>query len=226
MFLFKFLESQYLDSFFKTGSLRVGTIYNFHDTVTHTAARADTEEGKQKIIRHVLSPLKITQDSEEPIVSDFFRVRGDGTLTIDGISFIMPRTSDDAFIFCTSRVYSHSIFMKWHADSIKNNACYAIINPRNFFLEITKVIANSASEIINKNIVYTTDPILYDSEDASLHPSITKEKEKYSWQHENRSIWVPKLPPTKIHPFVVSVPNARQYCIPLSYIENGKIKYY
>ena len=226
MFLYKFLERRFLNSFFETGSLRIGTIYDFKDTVSHTSARADSSEGRHDLVRSISSPLKIDKDTEEPIVSEIFRFEGEGYGTIQGMSLVSSRDSGDGFIFCTSKHYSTDIFRKWHKDCVKNDACYAIVDTKGFISEVSNVINDSISQFINRDIVYTLDPIPYNSAEARLNPAITKNAEKYSWQHENRTIWVPKLPPLILRPFIVNVPEACRYCIPLSYIENGDIKYY
>ncbi|WP_431622474.1 hypothetical protein [Enterobacter hormaechei] len=225
MYLFKFIESQYLDAFFTNGSLRIGTIYDFKDTIEHTSARGDLNEGKHTIFRAVTHELKLSSTENEPIINEFLKLE-DSWGTIQNSIFVTERRSEDSFIFCTSRNYSHTIFNEWYVDSDKNNACYAIINPRKFFKEITLRIQDSVTEYINQDVVYTLDPIPYNSKEAKLSPAITKEIKKYSWQTENRTIWRPKLSPVKLIPFVVNVPEAIKYCMPLSYIEKGKIKYY
>lgn len=226
MFLYKFLERQFLESFFKTGSLRIGTIYDFKDTISHTAARADSSEGKHELVRRISSPLKIDKNTQEPIVSEIFRFEGEGYSTIQDMSLLSSRDSGDGFIFCTSRFYSTDIFKRWHKDCAKNDACYAILDSKGFIFEVTNAIRDSICQVINNDIVYTSDPIPYDSPEAQLNPAVTKSAEKYLWQNENRTIWVPKLPPLIVRPFIVNAPKARKYCIPLSYIENGDIKYY
>ncbi|WP_131643163.1 hypothetical protein [Enterobacter hormaechei] len=224
--LFKFLEKQYLSAFFSCGSIRIGTIYDFKDTVAHTSARSDISEGKHQIFRGFTSRDEFTNIDNEPIINDIFKISGEGAVSFENVSFNATRDSGDGFIFCTSRYYSKKTFLKWHEDCFKNDACYAIINPGAFFDAITDKIRNSVYECLNANIVYTTDPIPYDSPEANLNPALTKEINKYSWQCENRSIWSPRLPPLRLRPFNIEVPEAIQFCEPLSYIQDGKIVKY
>ena len=221
--LYKFLEEQYLNAFFSRGSLRIGTIYDFKDTVAHTSARAHSGEGWHQLSRSFTSPVEFTNIENEPIINEFFEISGGTVISFENMSFTTTRDSGDGFIFCTSRYYSKELFLKWHIDSSNNDACYAIMNPGTFFDAITNKIRNSVCHFFNANIVYTTDPILYDSPDAKQSPAITKEMNKYSWQCENRSVWSPRLPPFRVRPFIIEVPEAIQYCKPLSYIKDGSI---
>ncbi|HDV8245843.1 hypothetical protein [Enterobacter hormaechei] len=223
--LYKFIAEKYLVDFFSRGTIRIGTIYDFTDTVAHTSARSDISEGKHEILREITSRVEFSNIENEPIINECIKIKlsEDSKLILENTRLSSCRESGNGFIFCTSRRYSKETFEKWHYDSHDNDACYAIINPEAFFNAITKRIHNSIYQYINADVVYTPDPIPFDSIHASLNPAITKEINKYSWQCENRSIWAPKMPPSILKPFIIDVPEAIQYCKPLSYIRNGSI---
>ncbi|MEL4871749.1 hypothetical protein AAEU41_23365, partial [Pantoea agglomerans] len=60
MSIYKFLPKKYLNEFFKTGSLRLGTVYDFNDTVKHGTAVGDTREGRHGIYRNEPGTIHVT----------------------------------------------------------------------------------------------------------------------------------------------------------------------
>lgn len=223
MYLYKFVEHQYLTSFFESGSLRIGTIFDFKDIISHSEARADKDEGKHRLMRSISSAIGIDSNSHEPIIEELFRVKEGTSAILKDFSIVVERHSPDGFVFCTSYTYSEELFRRWYEDCEKNDACYLINDPEGFFKEIDKVIKNKTLGGINSNVVYTPDPIPYNSAYARVPPAFTKEVEKYSWQKENRTVWGSMQQFGELRPFVVDVPEARRFCTPLFYIKNGQI---
>lgn len=221
--LYKFIEKKHMDTFFDYGSLRLGTILDFNDVVKHNTARGDIGEGKHGIIRQIQGELIIQGGKPEPIVDEIFKINGDGQFTLANISLQVSRQCSDGFIFCTSNEYTDKLFQQWYLEE-KTDACYQIFNPQGFYHEITKVIRNSVSEYGFKNVIYTPDPMPYDSPNIKESPAFTKEESKYSWQKENRCIWQPLLPPFVVKPWIIEVPNARKYCRPFKILDRNSIK--
>jgi hypothetical protein len=218
MKLYKFLPKRYLDAFFENGSIRLGTIFDFNDIVKHTVARADSGEGKHTLQRKLEGKtIHLKEDAHEEIISEAFF----GNVTITGHGSVSSmRSCDDAFIYCTSNRYTDEIFKKWNDDDTEINSCFEIFNVRSFFKQVSKAIKFSAYPLYGDNVIYTPDPIPYDSYAAKLNPAITKEKEKYSWQRENRSIWSPRYPYSPLKPWVINVPNAREFCRPYAKLDS------
>ncbi|MGF1689064.1 hypothetical protein L4C36_20675 [Photobacterium japonica] len=223
--IYKFVAKQFMDDFFERGCLRLGTILDFNDIVTHGTARGDTGEGQHGVIRQIEGELKVQGGKPEPIVDEIFKIEGDGQFTLADISLQVSRRCGNGFLFCTSNEYTDSLFRRWNLEE-KTDACYQIYNPHGFFQEITKVIINSVSEYGFRDVVYTPDPIPYDSPHVTESPAFTKEENKYSWQKENRCVWQPLLPPTIVKPWIIEVPDARKYCRPFKILEHGSIKNY
>ncbi|EHH1028503.1 hypothetical protein BT047_RS21925 [Vibrio parahaemolyticus] len=224
MSLYKFVERQFLDSFFTSGCLRLGTLYDFKDTVEHGESRGDKSEGEHQLIRSIDGTVTLTKDKHEPIVSEVFKMVGEGESYISNLSIVVPRRSPDGFVFCTSKLYTEELFWKWNSEN-GVDACYEITNPRRFIEEITKAISNSAFFFGNANVTYTDDPIPYDSPQANVHPAFTKETNGYRWQEENRSIWGARGPCGQLMPWIIFAPEARQYCRPFSVIDKADIRY-
>lgn len=222
--LYKFIKTNYSKSFFKKGSLRLGTIYSFKDTVEHGQNIGDESEGKHEVIRSLDEPVTLSKDKPEPIVSEIFKVSGDGKVHVENIAFVVPRRSPDAFIFSTCYLFSDSLFKRWF-DEEKYDACYEIFDVKGFYRSISEAVNSSARFWGNGNVEYIDDPIDYSLPAANLNPALTKQREKYGWQMENRAIWVPRGPCGPLKPWVKEVPPAPKYCRPYAYIEDGVVRY-
>ncbi|WP_321283016.1 hypothetical protein [uncultured Vibrio sp.] len=225
--LYKFVEKQFMDDFFERGSLRLGTILDFNDIVTHGTARGDTAEGQHGIIRNMNGELKVQGGKPEPIVDELFKIERDVHVRMNFKNVVLQvsRKCGDGFIFCTSNEYTDDLFRRWNLEE-QTDACYQIFNPHGFYHEITKVIRSSVLVSGFKDVVYSPDPIPYNSPYAKESPAFTKEVNEYSWQKENRCVWEPLLPPTVIKPWIIEVPAARKYCRPFKILEQGSIKNY
>ncbi len=99
MSLFKFIEREFLDSFFATGCLRLGTIYDFKDIIEHGMSRGDQSEGEHHLIRRINGTVKLAKDKYEPVISELFRFEGEGEASISNLSIVVPRKCPDGFIF-------------------------------------------------------------------------------------------------------------------------------
>lgn len=226
MVLYKFIEKKFLDAFFKTGCLRLGTIYDFKDTAEHGAARGDSEEGIHYLTREFEGNVSISKETYEPIISEMIRMEEYGQASIVGpAKFVVPRLSGDGFVFCTSQLYNETLFEQWHQENREIDSCYKIKNSVGFFHEINLAVANSAKFIQNSNIFYIDNKIDYKSKFAKINPAFTKVKEKYDWQYENRSLWGVKGPCGRLKPWIIFAPDAIKYCRPFASMSNGVTTY-
>ncbi|CAH1387788.1 hypothetical protein [Candidatus Nitrotoga sp. M5] len=222
--LFKFIERGHFDNFFETGCLRLGTIYDFKDIIGHGVSRGDTSEGEHHLIRGIDETVTISKDKHEPIISEIFKMEGQGSLTFKDLSIVVPRRCEDAFIFCTSYLFNEGLFRDWFREN-NLDTCYVINDVRSFIYEISQVISSSAFFHSNSNIIYTEERIDYQSKYADVNPAFTKLKSEYCWQFENRTVWGVRGPCGSLSPWVIYVPKAIKYCKPLAYLNNGKISY-
>tara|TARA_R110002095_G_scaffold184083_2_gene161293 strand:+ start:3922 stop:4605 length:684 start_codon:yes stop_codon:yes gene_type:complete len=222
--LYKFIEKEFLEGFFNNGTLRLGTIYDFKDIVEHGVSRGDHSEGEHRLIRGIDDILRITKDKHEPILSEVFKVEGEGEILLSYLNITVPRRCEDGFLFCTSSIYTEQLYRRWHKEN-GVDACYEIINPQGFIMAISRAISNSAYFYENSNVTYTEENIDYQSPHANIHPAFTKVKNDYDWQVENRSVWGVRGPCGPLRPWVISVPEAIQFCRPFAGLENGKITY-
>ncbi|KQN56539.1 hypothetical protein ASE99_11040 [Serratia sp. Leaf51] len=226
--LYKFLPSKYMDSFFETGCLQLGTIHDFKDVVRHIASRGDVREGQHIVKRVIDKQLIITENSNEPIASEIYIAKSGGKIIVGaGTKLTLKRSTPDSFIFCTSNKFSEELFLRWNEEDREKDSCYVIHNPTAFASSISRAINKYATIIYDTPIIYTDDPIAYDSFAAKLDPRITKNKSKFLWHSEHRTIWEPILAPyVKLRPWIVYVPEARQYCRRHSFLKDAEVNYY
>ncbi|MBL5965938.1 hypothetical protein I7V30_11760 [Lelliottia amnigena] len=225
--LFKFTEKQYMDNFFETGSLRLGTIYDFKDIIQYQMGIGDSDEGSHLLHRSIKESLSLTKDSNEEIISEALSVANTvHPATIKNFTVIVPRHTQDRFIFCTSKDYSDSLFKKWNEKYREINACYIITDAKKFADAISKVIKESVFFESRDDIIYTNKTIPYDSLLAKIDPAITKEKQEFSWQNEHRMTWYRIAPYTPIKPWIINVPDAREFCKPYFILSNSEVIIY
>ena len=217
--IYKFIEYKYLSSFFETGSLRLGTVYNFKDTDKHGKHRGDSNEGKHNVARKIDGPLTVRSGENHPIISEFFKIGGEGSVTLQNISLVMPRISPDYFVFCTSHVYTEVLFNKWMENEDGIDSCYEIFNPHGFSNAISKAISSSAYYSFASDVIYTDEDIDYRQ---NLNPAITKRR-NYDWQKEHRMLWSPLLPSPPLQPWNINVPEARKFCRPVAHFFENKV---
>ncbi|WP_432413886.1 hypothetical protein [Pantoea allii] len=223
MSFFKFVEEEFLESFFDSGCLRLGTVLDFKDTLSHTSGRADAQEGQHTVFRNEPGEFKLYEHKHEALLSDVIElINCDGPAILHDTSIELTKTSSDAFIFCVSNQFNKDVFQKWNNESEKTNTCYEIFDPRAFIGEITKKISTSAFFYSCKNILYTEYPVPHTSEAYGKRPVFVKEL-NYSWQCETRMVWPPKSPSCSLSPWIIHVPEAVKYCRPLAKLDNGNI---
>ena len=222
MKLYKFVAREHLKSFFKAGSLRLATIYSFKDTVEHGHSRGDEGEGRHSVSRTVVGDA-LHLEKSEPIVSEIFGRKVMPNVYVKDMQFSVERRSHDAFIFCTSNLFSNHLFKRWYEEE-GTDACYEIKDPPGFFGAISDRIAESAKYIGNGDVVYIDEKVDYLSPAARTSPALTKDRSRYDWQFENRAIWSPRGPCGPLKPWIINVPDAARFCKQFALLEDGDIR--
>ena len=222
MKLYKFVAKEHLQSFFKAGSLRLGTIYSFKDTVEYGQSRGDEGEGRHSVSRTVVGDA-LHLDKPEPIVSEIFGREVMPNVYVKDMQFSVERRSPDAFIFCTSNLFSNHLFKRWQEEE-GTDACYEISDPVGFFDAISDRIAESAKYIGNGDVVYIDGKVDYRSSAAITSPALTKDRSRYGWQFENRAIWSPRGPCGRLKPWIINVPDAVSCCNEFAVFEDDGIR--
>lgn len=231
MSLYKFIEKEFFDEFFLTGSLRLGTLEDFKKTEEHGGNRGDVSEGKHNVYRHVDDKLILTADTlpSEPLISSFINIEpasNQDSATLSNVLFIDERSSQDVLTFCTSGVYSTRLFSEWNQKE-NLNYCYEIFDVNGFITAISKaLLARSKDNKFKacKRVTYTNKNIDYRSIYSEVLPCFLK-AEDYTWQREVRMVWAFDDAHRKQDVIIMNVPEAIKYCRKHAYIEKGVIKY-
>lgn len=231
MSLYKFIEKEFFDEFFLTGSLRLGTLEDFKETDEHGENRGDKSEGKHNVYRHVGDKLTLTADTlpNESLISSFINMDpapNQDPATLSNVVFIDERSSQDVLTFCTSGVYSTRLFSEWNKKE-NLNYCYEIFDVKGFITAISNAI--SARSKGNKFkacewVTYTNKNIDYRSIYSKVLPCFLK-AEDYTWQREVRMVWAFDDIHRKQEVIIMNVPEAIKFCRKHAYIEKGEIKY-
>ncbi|MEG5834447.1 hypothetical protein UXP90_23555 [Enterobacter kobei] len=222
MKLYKFLPKIYLDSFFDSGCLKLGTIYNFKDIINHTIARGDAGEGSHKVEWNSGDNLVVTRESNS-VLPLALRIDTDIPVTLSNVRVISNRYCNDSHIYCTSREYSDELFARWRECDADTNSCFVINEPDFFINSISKAIIKSARFDNAGSIIYIDEPLVHNSFLSELDPAFTKNRSEYQWQREHRVSWQPKLPTPPLSPWIIYVPEARQYCSPYKLFHKDQI---
>ena len=200
-----------MDVFFKKGSIKIGTLYEYRNEEELGGVVGDKKEGVH--ITELHSPkgreIDLTDNSPE---SNYFRkhvLRPDQqTSNVKivmeaGASLIGQTNSPNYYIYCITSSYDEEVMTEFDCDR-----CIEIFEPDKFFKAVSKVIRHKGVFDGVHTISYgnkTTDHL----NPHSTHPALLKE-DKYSNQAEVRAIWSPKKEPKDS--LFVNVPKAVKFC--------------
>ena len=231
MRLFKFLERRWLNAFFDAGSLRLGTIYGYHDLKIHGAARGDAQDGRMDVERG-FDEKGETFDlrKNNPIVSEMFKIdpakQSDAVatpITLANLSLITSRQIENAYTFCSATRFTEEVFLRWHREE-EIDACYVITAPDHFLHSITQVIEDEIRLVVHQRIEYTDKTVPFDSPHVRAI-GFNKERESYAWQDEYRMVWPPKDATRNLNPKNILAPSAIRFAAPFAYVVNGEVTY-
>lgn len=211
MRLFKYLPKKFLNAFFNTGSLKLGTLYEYRKVEEYGSVIGDKDEGVHTTELFLPGGGEIDLASAT-LEAEFFRThvfRSDQRnlkakiILEDGAKLIAHSNSPDLYIYCMTSVFNADVMKRFGCDS-----CMEILRPRDFFRAISKRVGNSI-RFEGYGPVHYGSKYTHYSQPHSLHPAITKEKQ-FSYQKEYRAIWIPKIETPS--PLFLNVPEARKYC--------------
>jgi hypothetical protein len=220
--LYKFTAEKHMRSFFDDGTVRIGTIWTFNDTVAFGNAVGDARDGLKLLKRDVEEPLTVKDGEHQPLVNDVFIPEPGGSFTVQGITFVTRVAALDCYVFCCSDTYSDELFKRWYREDRTYDACYEISDSDRFFRRISRRFplgrfAGSAS------CAYVPDTIDYQSEHAQISPILTKRASRYGWQREHRAVWNPSNVRDAVEARYVRVPYAARLCRPFALMRNGSV---
>jgi len=211
MKLYKYLPRKYLKAFFQSGSLKVGTLYEYRDIEKYGHVIGDKDEGFHKTEFSLAGGGEFDlQDGS--VEANFFRehiLRPDQMnlqvkiKLVDGVKIISESRSPDLYVYCVSSEFNADAMEQFGCDS-----CLEIVNPAGFFRAISHKIRHKGTLDGLHEIQYLGKETHY-TQPHQHHPSVMKDPE-FRYQKEWRAIWNPiKIPRG---PLFLNVPKAIQHC--------------
>lgn len=210
-----------MESFFETGSIKIGTLYDYNDESKYGSMVSDSSDGI-KTFKGTLnqSYLKVTNSNFHPALSAAIHIaEGSEHCSFSGITFTNVRVkSPNLFIFSTAHTYSNELHDKWLKNE-KYDSCYEIFDPEGFFNAISIEIQNSYLYIGYHKVNYI-NAVDVNSYEAYLNPAVIKGGEDFGEQCEVRAIWKQKGPAQRIdiNHRMVNIKNPHLYCRPFKTI--------
>ena len=117
-------------------------------------------------------------------------------------------------------MFTESLFEQWYQSgesTEKMDSCYEIFDILGFIRAVSKKIAWSAKFDNCASVDYLPEKIDYRTPQAYIHPALGKQADKYQWQYEHRMLWSARQPSPPLQPWIIHVPQARQFCRPLAF---------
>jgi hypothetical protein len=216
--LYKFVEKRWHDAFFETGSLRIGTVHQFRDTVAHGVVRGDENEGRHLVTRRDIKGIVVTPN--EPLVSE---ILPPGSL-VANMDFSVQRVAADAFIFCTANKFREALFKQWF-ERERTDSCYVIFDVDGFRRAVATALgARITDKHFVEHCIYVGSETNYKAPHSTAWPGIVKAN-GFEWQAEARFVWEAKAV-QPVEPANLLVPDAREYCRPWAGLVNGSVRYH
>lgn len=207
--LYKYIKSEHAESFFKNGTLRIGTLFDFKRNESFNKAIGDNNEGSHFPFMDTDQTLYADEmtESQSKFLDGFINM-GAGS-SISGINLVREISSEDFYIFCMTTKPSRKAMEEFNCDR-----CIEVLNPHSFISALTRKIKRTAGDLAwQGEITYMDKAYSYLSE-VKLHPAQTKDIH-YSYQKEYRAIWHRRngLPiDTILKPLFIRAPKAIKHC--------------
>lgn len=183
--LFKYMEAQHADTFFRDGSLRIGTLFHYRDEERFGSEIGDTQEGV-KTLRTVVRNLKYTGSSKVPsYITNAIRAEGGAVVTLENCVFEDHQQSPNLYIFCLSSEYSSEAMAK-----MKKEVCVRIRDMRALVEAVGKRLP-SGSRFQGLHTCHYVERVVKHEDDHGITPALIKEP-RYAYQKEVRAIWAPR----------------------------------
>lgn len=197
---YKYLKRKYLQKFFSTGEIRIGTLFDFQNEERHGSEIGDDEEGVKsanKVINWVGGP----KDQPE-FDKKFVDVRANN-VTIENVLVREETRSENLYVFSVSGTFSLEIMKKMNPEF---DACIAIKKPKRFLQAIEKKMKSKTVSF--GRCIYSNRHMPHDRQHQA-HPGWLKDP-KYEYQDEYRLLMTTEL--KDIEPISIYCRHATRFC--------------
>ena len=206
MTLYKFMERQYAGSLLASGSIRIGTIFDFRDSRYEDGIR-DEDEGKRHLYTYV-AEKKVTSDSDPWLEKHrFIGVGNMASVTLVNCAFSTAVECPDHHVLCLSLSPTANV----DVNSLSYEACLEICYPRSFFRAISREMKlQFGATYVGRFDVRYGNRVSTQAVDDGQFAGLLKDP-KYSYQREHRALWRAREG-TAIKPEILQVANLGRYC--------------
>ncbi|MEG5938846.1 hypothetical protein UXO69_05125 [Enterobacter hormaechei] len=209
MKLYKYMKSEYAETFLKNGTLRIGTLMDFKKNENFNEAIGDKNEGSHfpQIDFQGKTYTANLNNSQKSFLKGALELPSGSFMS--GFSVVREITSKDFYVYCLTIEPSRKAMDVFECDT-----CIEISNPLNFLSLLTKKVSEKSRGLSwHGPVSYLDKHYQYDN-DPGYHPATTKDI-KYSYQKEYRFIWHSRMGSNKdivLEPFYIKVPKAIKQC--------------
>lgn len=222
MFVYKYLESQYLSKFKNEGKLYINTLYNLRSCLAAPSDFISDElEGKYRLKVDLKSkPVGFSNEEARNLSTQatFSKKIAENAITLMP-NVIFDKQIPDAYVFCTSTDGNNSVLKK------KYNAIFKIIDLLRF-----ADLVNDRLELDGKVSLsgYATGMVTYGIKERSINQKnkqeiltnlpktfrdyCFKKPLKFRSEHEYRMVFLPKMD-VKIQPTEITCPELVKCCL-------------
>lgn len=208
MKLYKYTQKEFVENFFDTGEIRLGTLSDFRKSEKYNVAIADTREGMRDHVKILSGTSELGSHSQNvnEMLSQMFNVQGGGKVFFHNTKATLRTITPDIFIYCATTKFNE-VTMR---DEFKCNGCIEITNSVRFFREITKALSISCYLMAQERVNYINTT--FDMEDRPKQKIALCKESVFSYQNEFRAVWKPRSSITEMSPINICIPDARKYC--------------
>lgn len=200
-----------MESFFKNGTIKIGTLYKYREEEKLGNIIGDKNEGKNYTVlafpQEQKRVIDLSDDSAEThFIKNGIIKTGDTHVIVEMGNtgrMVKETQSINYYLYCFTSKYDYKMMKKFDC-----NACIEIIDPDLFFQAISKAIRHQGAYIGYHKVAYKNRETDY-LNPHKIHPVLQKDVE-YSNQYEMRAIWQPKKEPKE--ELFIEVPEAIKYC--------------
>ena len=201
--LYKYMSATAAEELLSHGRIRVGTLYEYRDTVEHSREVADRLEGRRQIVVDVAGADAVEQVDRAVRDHGLARETDVRVVENDRRHVVVEAHSRNLFLFSASHRCDHELM-----SSLEHDTCVAIHRPDAFFRALTASLPGIQRFLGFRDVIYE-DPHRPERTDAGLHPAFFKGIE-YSHQAEVRALWEPLA--CDIEPVVVECRDVAGFC--------------
>jgi len=182
MKLYKYTEREWAESLIKTGSFRIGTLYDYRKEEEYGKGIGDKEEGKKKVIYDLNEQMVNNNKEMRQILKSVYDSQEGAILKLPNV--IKEHDIADCYIYSlsTELVTPNTIDAKY-------DTCIEIIDNYMFIKCIAEGMA-SISKIAGNGLCEYRSRTLTIDRDRSLHPAFIKDP-TFKQQKEFRIVFEP-----------------------------------